>query len=63
MPKSLSDSSNTQITPNPELEKRTRRRFPAEYKLRIIAEADASKHGELGFGPIITNDQTWLLVA
>ena len=48
MPKSRSDSSNTQVTPNPELEKRTRRRFPAEYKLRIIAEADACKHGELG---------------
>jgi hypothetical protein len=41
MPNSRSDSSNTQVTPNPELEKRTRRRFPAEYKLRIIAEADA----------------------
>ena len=48
MPKSRSDSSNTQVTPNPELEKRARRRFLAEYKLRIIAEADACKHGELG---------------
>ncbi len=48
MPKSRSDSSCTQVTPNPELEKRTRRRFPAEYKLRIISEADACKHGELG---------------
>jgi len=48
MLKSRSDWSNTQVTPNPELEKRTRRRFPAEYKLRIIAKADACKHGELG---------------
>jgi transposase len=48
MPKSRSDSSNTQVTPNPELEKLTRRRFPAAYKLSIIAEADACKHGELG---------------
>ncbi len=30
------------------MEKRTRRQFKPEYKLRIIAEADACKHGELG---------------
>ena len=48
MPKPRSDSSNTQITPNPELEKRTRRQFTTDYKLRIIAEADACKQGELG---------------
>jgi transposase-like protein len=34
--------------PNPVLEKRTRRQFSADFKLRIIAEADACKHGELG---------------
>jgi transposase len=33
------------------LEKRTRRKFSAEYKLRIIAEADACKYGELGALP------------
>jgi hypothetical protein len=33
MPKSRSDSRHTQVTPNPELEKRTRRRFTPEYKL------------------------------
>ena len=36
--------------PNPEvMEQGTRRRFSAEYKLRILREADAcKKHGELG---------------
>lgn len=41
-------SPQTQVSPAPELEKRTRRRFSTEYKLRIIAEADACQHGELG---------------
>ena len=48
MPKSRSELNNTQITPKPSLEKRTRRKFFADYKLRIIAEADACRHGELG---------------
>jgi transposase len=48
LPKPPSDSATTQVIPNPVLEKRTRRQFSADYKLRIIAEADASKHGELG---------------
>ena len=48
MPKPISKHHNTQITPDPALEKRTRRKFSAEYKLRIIAEADACKYGELG---------------
>ncbi len=39
---------DSEVTPDPKLEKRTRRTFPAEYKLRIIQEADACKHGELG---------------
>ena len=39
---------DSQVTPDPLLEKRTRRTFPAEYKLRIIQEADACKHGQLG---------------
>ena len=47
LPKPPSDSATTQVIPNPVLEKRTRQ-FSADYKLRIIAEADASKHGELG---------------
>ena len=48
MPKPPSDSNTTQVIPNSVLEKRTRRQFSADYKLRIIAEADACKHGELG---------------
>ena len=48
MPKSVSGRLDTQVTPEPALEKRTRRTFKAEYKLRIIAEAEACKHGELG---------------
>ena len=38
----------TQVTPDPVLEKRSHRRFTTEYKLRIIAEADQCQHGELG---------------
>jgi len=48
MPKPRSERPDTQVTPEPALEKRTRRQFKVEYKLRIIAEADACKHGELG---------------
>ena len=48
MPKPPSDLNNTQVMPSPVLEKRTRRQFSADFKLRIIAEADACKHGELG---------------
>jgi transposase-like protein len=48
MPKPVSERPDTQIKPDPKLEKRTRRQFTAEYKLRILAKADACKHGELG---------------
>lgn len=48
MPKPTSDLSNTQVKPDPTLERRTRRRFTTAYKLRIIAEADQCRHGELG---------------
>ena len=48
MPKSISDRPDTQVTPEPALEKRTRRQLTPEYKLRIIAEAGACKRGELG---------------
>ena len=47
MPKPQSELPDNQVTPAPELEKRTRRRFTTEYKLRIIAEADQCAHGEL----------------
>lgn len=48
MPKTSSPQSDTQVLPDPILEKRTRRVFKPECKLRIIQEADACKHGELG---------------
>jgi len=48
MPKSQTEQPDTQVTPEPALEKRTRRQLTPEYKLRIIAEADACKRGELG---------------
>ena len=48
MPKSQSESHRTEVTPEPALEKRSRRQFSTEYKLRIIAEAEACQHGELG---------------
>ena len=48
MPKQPSDLPDGQVTPNPVLEKRTRRAFSTAYKLRIIAQADACRHGELG---------------
>lgn len=47
MPKP-SSTVDTQITPDPTLEKRSRRKFSTEYKLKIIQLADACKHGEPG---------------
>lgn len=38
----------TKIIPNPAVEKRGRRAFSTEYKLTILQQADACKHGELG---------------
>lgn len=48
MPKQPTPMPESQVTPDPKLEKRTRRTFKKEYKLRIIQEADACKHGQLG---------------
>jgi len=48
MPKSNSERPDIQVTPEPALEKRTRRQLKPEYKLRIIAEADACEYGQLG---------------
>lgn len=49
MPKPVStELPESKVTPDPKLEKRSRREFPAEYKLKIIAQADACAHGELG---------------
>lgn len=40
--------SATEIIPDPKLEKRTRRRFSAAEKLRLLDEAQALAHGEKG---------------
>lgn len=48
MPKTPSNQQDNQVAPDSRLEKRTRRAFSQDYKRRIIAEADACKHGELG---------------
>lgn len=49
MPKPIALSlPDNQVVPDPALEKRTRRHFSTEYKLRIIAQADLCQHGELG---------------
>ena len=48
MPKPAAKQPETQVLPEPTLEKRTRRRFTTEYKLRVIARADACQYGELG---------------
>ena len=48
MPKPVSELPDTQVKPEPALEKRSRRQFSAEYKLKILTQADACKHGELG---------------
>jgi hypothetical protein len=48
MPESSSDDLESQVTPNPDLEKRTRRQLSKGYKLRITAEANACQPGEVG---------------
>ena len=48
---------NTQVTPDPALEKRSRRTFSAEYKLKIIQLADACQHGELG--PLLRQEKLY----
>jgi transposase-like protein len=48
MPKPSADLPNTQVIPKPISEKRTRRAFTTDYKLRILAEADNCAYGQLG---------------
>ena len=48
MPKPVSPESTTEVVANPEHDRRLRRRFSAEDKRRILAEADScSERGEL----------------
>ena len=48
MPKPITELPDSQVTPAPALEKRSRRKFATEYKVSILAEADACQRGELG---------------
>lgn len=48
MPKPTTTLPESQVKPNPKAESRTRRTFTIEYKLSILSQADACKHGELG---------------
>lgn len=49
MPKPVvSSMPDTQVVPDPMIEKRARRQFSTEYKLRIIAQADQCRRGEVG---------------
>jgi len=49
MPKPVPDDlPDSKVTPDPKLEKRGRRDFTSDYKLKIITQADACSHGELG---------------
>lgn len=41
-------SESTEVLTEPKLERRTRRRFSAAEKQRLLAEADALPHGEQG---------------
>jgi transposase-like protein len=48
MPKPVSPESTTEVVANPEHDRRLRRRFSAEDKQRILAQADAcSERGQL----------------
>lgn len=48
MPKKRTKLPESQVKPDPKSESRTRRKFTQEYKLSIIQQADACRHGELG---------------
>lgn len=48
MPKQSTATPESQVIPDPRLEKRRRRTFTTDYKLRIVQEANACKHGEIG---------------
>ena len=49
MPKpAYTDLPDSHVSPDPKLERRSRRNFSPEYKIKIIGLADACSHGELG---------------
>lgn len=48
MPKQPTELPPSEVMPDAKLERRSRRVFSSEYKLRILNEADQCEHGELG---------------
>jgi len=48
MPKQPTELPPSEVIPDAKLERRSRRVFSSEYKLRILNEADQCEHGELG---------------
>lgn len=48
---------NTQVKPDPTLEKRSRRTFTGEYKLKIIRLVDECEHGEIG--PLLRREKLY----
>jgi transposase len=48
MPKPASELPDTEVKTTPALERRTRRVFSAEDKLKILSEADQCARGEMG---------------
>ncbi len=48
MPKSPTQLPKAEVVPDAGLEKRSRRVFTTEYKMRILRDAEACRHGELG---------------
>lgn len=56
MPKP-SQPLNTQVKPDPTLEKRSRRTFTGEYKLKIVRLVDECEHGEIG--PLLRREKLY----
>ena len=57
MPKQPTPVPSSEVQPDLALEKRTRRVFPTEYKLKILAQADQCAHGELG--PLLRREKLY----
>lgn len=58
MPKPTTEAQpDTEVEPDPQLEKRKRKKYSTEDKLRILAEADQCKHGELG--PLLRREKIY----
>ena len=47
----------SEVQPDPQLEKRSRRVFTTDYKLKILAQADQCAQGELG--PLLRREKLY----